>query len=41
MDVTSEGLILREVAPGVSAREIQERTEPTLKVPSDLAEMKV
>ena len=41
IDVTSEGLILREVAPGVSAREIQERTEPTLKVPSDLAEMKV
>ena len=41
IDVTAEGLILREVAPGVSAREIQERTEPTLKVPSDLAEMKV
>ena len=41
IDVTPEGLILREVAPGVSAREIQERTEPTLKVPSDLAEMKV
>ena len=41
IDVTPDGLILREVAPGVSAREIQERTEPTLKVPSDLAEMKV
>ena len=41
IDVTPEGLVLREVAPGVSAREIQERTEPTLKVPSDLAEMKV
>ena len=41
IDVTSDGLILREVAPGVSAREIQERTGPTLKVPSDLAEMKV
>jgi 3-oxoacid CoA-transferase subunit B len=41
IDVTSDGLILREVAPGVSAREIQERTEPTLKVPSDLTEMKV
>jgi 3-oxoacid CoA-transferase subunit B len=41
IDVTPEGLILREVAPGVSAREIQERTEPTLKVPSDLAEMTV
>ncbi len=41
IDVTNDGLILREVAPGVSAREIQERTGPTLKVPSDLAEMKV
>jgi len=41
IDVTPEGLVLREVAPGVSAREVQERTQPTLKVPSDLAEMKV
>src|SRR5689334_19499053 len=39
IDVTPNGLVLREVAPGVSAREIQERTEPTLSVPSDLAEM--
>ncbi len=41
IDVTPEGLILREVAPGVSAREVQERTEPTLKVPPELAEMTV
>jgi 3-oxoacid CoA-transferase subunit B len=41
IDITADGLILREVAPGVSAREVQERTEPTLKVPSDLTEMKV
>ncbi|AKV03287.1 Succinyl-CoA:3-ketoacid-coenzyme A transferase subunit B [Labilithrix luteola] len=41
IDVTSEGLVLREVAKGVSAREVQERTEPTLKVPSDLTEMRV
>jgi 3-oxoacid CoA-transferase subunit B len=41
MDVTSDGLVLREVAPGVSARDVQERTEPTLRVPSDLAEMKL
>jgi 3-oxoacid CoA-transferase subunit B len=41
LDVTPEGLVLREVAPGVSAREVQEKTEPTLKVPPDLAEMSV
>ncbi len=29
----AEGLVLRELAPGVSAREVQERTEPTLRVP--------
>jgi len=40
IDVTSDGLVLREVAPGVSAREVQERTEPTLKVPSDLTTMR-
>ena len=39
IDVTPEGLVLREVAPGVSARDVQERTEPTLKVASDLAPM--
>ncbi len=41
IDVTSEGLILREVAPGFSAKDVQARTEPTLKVPSDLAVMKI
>ena len=41
IDVTKDGLVLREVAPGVSAREVQERTEPTLKVANDLAPMKV
>jgi 3-oxoacid CoA-transferase subunit B len=39
IDVTPEGLVLREVAPNVSAREVQERTGPTLRVPSDLAAM--
>jgi len=39
IDVTPDGLVLREVAPGVSAREVQDKTEPTLKVPSDLAQM--
>jgi 3-oxoacid CoA-transferase subunit B len=41
MDVTPEGLVLCEVAPGVSARDVQEKTEPLLKVPSNLAEMKL
>ena len=39
IDVTPDGLLLREVAPGLSARDVQERTEPTLKVASDLAPM--
>jgi 3-oxoacid CoA-transferase subunit B len=39
IDVTPDGLFLREVAPGVSARDVQERTEPTLKVASDLGTM--
>jgi len=41
IDVTESGLVLREVAPNVSAREVQECTEPTLQVSSDLATMKV
>jgi 3-oxoacid CoA-transferase subunit B len=39
IDVTPEGLILRELAPGISAREIQEKTEPRLLIPSDVLEM--
>src|SRR5215472_3503796 len=30
VDVTPNGLVLREVAPGVSAREVQAHTQPTL-----------
>ena len=41
IDVTSDGLVLREVAQGVSARDVQEKTEPTLKVASDLSTIKV
>jgi 3-oxoacid CoA-transferase subunit B len=40
IDVSPQGLVLREVAPGVSARDIQELTEPTLKVASDLVPMR-
>jgi 3-oxoacid CoA-transferase subunit B len=39
IDVTEEGLVLRELAPGISAREIQEKTEPRLLIPSDVIEM--
>jgi 3-oxoacid CoA-transferase subunit B len=40
IDVSPDGLILREVAPGVSARDVQDHTEPTLKVGPDLKEMR-
>jgi len=36
IDVSADGLVLREVAAGISAREVQERTEPTLRVGPDL-----
>jgi len=39
VDVAPEGLILRELAPGVSAREVQERTEPSLLIPHDVKEI--
>jgi 3-oxoacid CoA-transferase subunit B len=39
IDVTPDGLLLREVAPGISAREVQEQTEPTLRVSPDLSTM--
>ncbi len=39
LDVTPDGLVLREVAPGISAREVQEKTEPTLRVSPDLSTM--
>ncbi|MCS6798448.1 MAG: CoA transferase subunit B [Myxococcota bacterium] len=41
IDVTPEGLVLRELAPGLSARDVQERTEPTLRAGPDLATMRL
>jgi 3-oxoacid CoA-transferase subunit B len=41
IDVTAEGLVLRELAPGVSAKDVQDRTEPTLKVSSDITEVRL
>ncbi|MCX6024222.1 MAG: 3-oxoacid CoA-transferase subunit B [Chloroflexi bacterium] len=37
--VTTEGLVLRELAPGVTADEVQALTEPRLIVAEDLREM--
>ena len=39
MDVTPDGLVLRELAPGYTAEEIQALTEPTLKVSDNLQEI--
>ena len=39
IDVTREGLVLREVAPGVSVEEVQAASEPTLIVPHPPVEM--
>jgi 3-oxoacid CoA-transferase subunit B len=39
IDVMPEGLVLRELAPGVSAREVQQKTEPSLLIPHDIKEI--
>ena len=39
--VTSGGLELREVAPGVTPEEVQAVTEPRLVIPPDLSEMRL
>jgi 3-oxoacid CoA-transferase subunit B len=41
LDVTAEGLRLIEVAPGVTADQVQELTEPKLKVAAGLKEIAV
>jgi 3-oxoacid CoA-transferase subunit B len=41
IDVTADGLVLREVAPGTEPGEIQRKTEPRLSVPRDVVEMTV
>jgi 3-oxoacid CoA-transferase subunit B len=39
VDVTAAGLVLRELAPGVTQQEVQNRTEPKLLIGPDLKEM--
>ncbi|WP_426752217.1 CoA transferase subunit B [Myxococcus sp. Y35] len=41
IDVTPEGLVLRELAPGVTVEQVQKLTEPKLIVAPDVREMKV
>jgi 3-oxoacid CoA-transferase subunit B len=41
LDVTPQGLVLRERAPGVSVEEIQRKTEPTLIIEGDVPEIDV
>jgi 3-oxoacid CoA-transferase subunit B len=41
LDVTPSGLVLREVAPGVSEEQVRAITEPPLSVAPDLREMQV
>ncbi|NMA36848.1 MAG: CoA transferase subunit B [Papillibacter sp.] len=39
MEVTKEGIVLRELAPGVTVEEIQSRTEATLIIPDKIGVM--
>jgi 3-oxoacid CoA-transferase subunit B len=39
IEVTPQGLVLREVAPGVTPEYVQERTQPKLIVAPDCKEM--
>jgi 3-oxoacid CoA-transferase subunit B len=41
IEVTPKGLVLKEVAPGWTAKEIQSLTEPKLKIAPDLKEMEL
>jgi len=40
-EITEEGLLLKEIAPGFTVEEIQSLTEPQFKVSEDLKEMEV
>lgn len=39
LDVTEEGLLLRELAPGVTAEQVQSKTQPILRIAADCRTM--
>jgi 3-oxoacid CoA-transferase subunit B len=41
IEVTPQGLLLREVAPGVTAEAVQKITEPALRISPELTEMRL
>jgi 3-oxoacid CoA-transferase subunit B len=41
LEVTGEGLLLKELAPGVTVDQVQKLTEPRLKVAKDVREMRI
>jgi len=41
LDVTPDGLVLRELAPGVTLEEVQAKTEPTIQVPEGVTTIAV
>jgi len=41
IEITDKGMVLKEVAPGWTAEEVQELTEPKLIVPPDLKELEL
>jgi 3-oxoacid CoA-transferase subunit B len=41
IEVTPDGLLLIETAPGWTTEEVQELTEPKLKISPDLKEMEL
>jgi 3-oxoacid CoA-transferase subunit B len=41
IDVTPQGLVLREVAPGVTPEDVQKATEPALRISPELRTIKV
>jgi 3-oxoacid CoA-transferase subunit B len=41
LEVTGEGLLLKELAPGVTVEQVQKLTEPRLRVAKDVREMRI